>query len=85
MPESTTEASTPEFRMLNPVIVESEPVEQGRSLVVGIGINKYTHWRTLNNAVQDALGMQQTLIDKLGFTAPIAPSIDSAAKLCCMT
>ena len=74
-----TEVSIPEFRTLNPVVVEPEPVEQGRSLVVLIGINKYTHWRTLNNAVQDALGMQQILIDKLGFTAPIAPLIDDAA------
>jgi hypothetical protein len=37
------------------VIIEPEPVEQGRSLVVVIGIDKYTHWQTLNNAVQDAL------------------------------
>ena len=66
-------------RILNPLVVEPELVEQGRSLVVVIGIDKYTHWRTLNNAVQDALGMQQTLIDKLGFTAPIAPLIDGAA------
>ena len=85
MAELTTEASTPEFRTINPVVVEHELVKQGRSRVVVIGINKYTHWRTLNNAVQDALGLQQTLIDKLRFTAPIAPSIDSAAKLCCMT
>ena len=79
MIELITEAPTSEFRTLNPVAVEPKLVEQGRSLVVVIGINKYTHWRTLNNAVQDALGMQQTLIDKLGFTAPIAPLTDDAA------
>ncbi|WP_058998555.1 caspase family protein [Leptolyngbya sp. NIES-2104] len=74
-----SEISTSEFRTLNPVKVEPEPVKQGRSLVVVIGINTYAHWRTLNNAVQDALGLQQALIDKLGFTAPIAPLIDAAA------
>jgi len=79
MIELITESPTSESRTLNPVVVEPELVEQGRSLVVVIGIDKYTHWRTLNNAVQDALGMQQTLIDKLGFTAPIAPLIDGAA------
>ncbi|MBW4659777.1 MAG: caspase family protein [Drouetiella hepatica Uher 2000/2452] len=79
MTESTIEASTSKFRTLTPVVIEPEPVKQGRSVVVVIGIDKYTHWRTLNNAVQDALGFQQTLIEKLGFTAPIAPLIDVAA------
>jgi uncharacterized caspase-like protein len=59
--------------------VESEPVKQGRSLVVTIGINEYVHWQKLNNAVQDAIGLQQTLIDKLGFSAPIPPLLDEAA------
>ena len=59
--------------------VESEPVKQGRSLVVTIGINKYVHWQELNNAVQDAIGLQQTLIDKLGFSAPIPPLLNEAA------
>jgi hypothetical protein len=79
MTEPSNEASTLEFRTLNPVVIEPGPVKQGRSLVVVIGIDEYTHWRTLNNAVQDALGLEQTLIDKLGFTAPIAPLIDGAA------
>jgi hypothetical protein len=59
--------------------VESEPVKQGRSLVVTIGINEYVHWQKLNNAVQDAIGLQQTLIDKLGFSAPIPPLLNEAA------
>jgi len=59
--------------------VESEPVKQGRLLVVTIGIDKYVHWQELNNAVQDAIGLQQTLIDKLGFSAPIPPLLDEAA------
>jgi hypothetical protein len=59
--------------------VESEPVKQGRSLVVTIGINKYVHWQELKNAKQDAVGFQHTLIDKLGFLAPIPPLLDSAA------
>ncbi len=59
--------------------VESEPVKQGRSLVVTIGINEYVHWQKLKNAVQDAIGLQQTLIDKLGFSAPIPPLLNEAA------
>ncbi|MCC3473793.1 MULTISPECIES: GUN4 domain-containing protein [unclassified Microcoleus] len=59
--------------------VEFEPVNQGRSLVVTIGINEYVHWQKLKNAVQDAIGLQQTLIDKLGFSAPIPPLLNEAA------
>src|SRR4028119_107510 len=59
--------------------VESEPVKQGRALVVTIGINKYVHWQELKNAVPDAIGLQQTLIDKLGFSAPIPPLLNEAA------
>jgi hypothetical protein len=59
--------------------VEFEPVKQGRALVVTIGINEYVHWQKLKNAVEDARGLQQTLIDKLGFSAPIRPLINEAA------
>lgn len=61
------------------VEVQFEPVKQGRSLVVVIGINEYIQWQKLKNAVQDAVGFQQTLIDKLGFSAPIPPLLDSTA------
>ena len=74
-----SEISNLENRTLNPVISKPEPVEQGRLLVVVIGINEYVHWRKLNNAVQDAIGLQQTLIDKLGFSAPIQPLLNEAA------
>ncbi|GAA6618168.1 hypothetical protein [Scytonema sp. NUACC26] len=50
------------------VEVKFEPIKQGRSLVVVIGINEYVHWQKLKNAVQDAIGLQQTLIDKLRFS-----------------
>lgn len=61
------------------VEVEFEPVKQGRSLVVVIGIDEYVHWQKLKNAVRDAIGLQQALIDKLGFSAPIAPLFNEAA------
>lgn len=59
--------------------VESEPVKQGRSLVVTIGIYEYVHWQKLKNAVPDVIGLQQMLIDKLGFSAPIPPLLNEAA------
>lgn len=74
-----TEKVTNLQRKLLPVEVETEAVKQGRSLVVVIGINEYAHWQKLKNAVQDAIGFQQALIEKLGFLAPIPPLIDSAA------
>ena len=74
-----TDAVTHLQRKLLPVEVEIESVKQGRSLIVTIGINDYANWQKLKNAVQDAIGFQQALIDKLGFLAPIPPLIDSAA------
>ncbi|MEH2253158.1 caspase family protein [Nostoc sp.] len=81
MTNSTNENSDLE-RKLVAVVTEIEPVQQGRSLVVVIGINEYVHWQKLKNAVQDAIGLQQTLINKLGFSAPISPlSNEAATKL----
>lgn len=77
------QTTEPLARKLTPIeaeiAVESAPVQQGRSLVVTIGINNYVHWQKLKNAVQDAIGFQQTLIDKLGFLAPIPPLLDANA------
>jgi hypothetical protein len=78
MTEQTNGTSNLE-RSAVPVLTELEPVKQGRSLVVTIGINEYVHWQKLKNAVQDAIGLQQTLIDKLGFSAPIPPLLNEAA------
>ena len=50
-----------------------ETFEQGRLLVSVIGIDEYQNWQTLKNAVNDAVGFQQTLISKLGFTALVKP------------
>jgi hypothetical protein len=66
-------------RKLVPFKTEIADVPSGRSLIVTIGINNYTNWQKLKNAVQDAVGFQQTLIDKLGFLAPIPPLIERAA------
>ena len=74
-----TEAITHLQRKLLPVEVETKNVEQGRSLIVTIGINDYANWQKLKNAVQDAVGFQQALVEKLGFQAPISPLTDSAA------
>ena len=79
MTEPITETSDSEYRKLNAVLTEPESVVQGRSLVVVIGINKYVHQQELKNAVPDAIGLQQTLIDKLGFSAPIPPLLNEAA------
>jgi hypothetical protein len=72
-------------RKLVPMNIEIEPVAQGRSLVAVIGINEYAHWKKLKNAVQDAVGFQQTLIDKLGFSAPIPPLLNEDATKTAIT
>lgn len=77
MPEQVDE--TPLKRKLTPIDSEISDVPVGRFIVVVIGINDYANWQKLKNAVQDAIGFQQTLIDKLGFLAPIPPLLDQAA------
>lgn len=79
MTDQINETDSPEYRKLIPVSTEIESVEQGRSLVVVIGVNEYVHQPKLKNAVQDAKGIQQILCDKLGFSAPIPPLLNEAA------
>ncbi|MEM9273887.1 MAG: caspase family protein [Cyanobacteria bacterium P01_F01_bin.143] len=62
-----------------PVVATEESVNQGKSIIVSIGIDKYENWQQLNNGVNDALGFQQVMVDKLGFTAPIEPLINENA------
>jgi predicted ATPase/Tfp pilus assembly protein PilF len=49
-------------------------VDQGRSVVVTIGINDYQHWPRLRNAVNDAKGIQTLFTETLGAVAPF-PSL----------
>lgn len=64
---------------------EVEAVEQGRLLVVVIGIDKYKNWQSLRNAVNDAFGFQQILINKLGFSTLIAPLENETATKAAIT
>ncbi|MEB3357602.1 MAG: caspase family protein [Synechococcales bacterium] len=66
-------------RKLVPLEVEAEPQQSGRSLVVAIGINDYAHWPKLKNAVPDAAGFQQILVEQFGFLAPMPPLLEGAA------
>lgn len=66
-------------RKLTPVTTTEESVNQGKSIIVAIGINEYANWQKLQNGVSDALGFQQVMVDKLGFTAPIEPLINERA------
>ena len=51
----------------------------GRLVLVTIGIDNYQHWQQLSNAVSDAVGMQRALVEKAGFTLPVAPLINEQA------
>ncbi|MBD2080628.1 caspase family protein [Leptolyngbya sp. FACHB-17] len=77
MPEQVDETSLK--RKLTPIDSKISDVPMGRFIVVVVGINDYANWQKLKNAVQDAIGFQQALIDKLGFLAPIPPLINGAA------
>lgn len=51
----------------------------GRLVLAVIGIDDYKHWQTLDNAVSDAVGFQQALVEKAGFTVPIEPLLNADA------
>ena len=52
---------------------------QGRNLLVVIGIDAYTYWPKLRNAVSDALGVQKLFVEKLGFTMLFPPLLNADA------
>lgn len=81
-PELSNESVQQKYRVLNSVarVVSSSPSKQGNSIIATIGINKYQYWPQLTNAVNDAIGFQQVLVDKLGFAAPIDPLLEEQAN-----
>ncbi len=58
---------------------ETEPAAQGRNVIAVIGIDAYTHWPKLKNAVNDALGVQKLFVEKLGFVMPFPPLLNADA------
>ncbi len=55
------------------------PLATGRNLIVTIGIDDYTGWRKLHNAVADARGVRDLFVDRLSYTEPIKPLINADA------
>lgn len=68
-----------DFRHLITKETKKVLTQQGRNIVVVIGINEYIYWQRLHNAVNDALGIYKLFVDKLGFMAPIAPLLNGEA------
>lgn len=54
-------------------------IENGRSVLVVIGIDDYRHWQKLRNPVSDAEGVHHVLMEKFGFVNPIPPLLNQAA------
>jgi uncharacterized caspase-like protein len=54
------------------------PGPAGRHVMVAIGIDRYRHWRPLNNAVGDAVGAAAVLRE-LGFEPVVPPLLDDQA------
>jgi uncharacterized caspase-like protein len=57
----------------------SDSRDQGKSVIVVIGIDDYTNWKKLHTAVSDAQGVQAVLVEKFGFTTPIPPLLNKDA------
>ncbi len=55
------------------------PLATGRNLIVTIGIDDYTGWRKLHNAVADARGVRDLFVDRLSYAEPIKPLINADA------
>lgn len=69
-------------RSVEPILdAETEPQVQGRNLIAVIGIDMYTSWPKLHNAVNDALGVQKLFVEKLGFVMPFPPLLNADATL----
>ncbi len=51
----------------------------GRYVVAVIGIDNYKYWPKLDNAVQDAVGTAELLVDKFGFTELVPPLLNESA------
>jgi len=51
---------------------------RGRKLIATIGIDRYQHWRPLDNAVRDATGASQLFLE-LGFVDVLPPLLDEQA------
>ncbi len=63
-----------------PLYVEEEPAwEQGRRLVAVIGIDTYTGWPVLRNAVNDATRFSQVMTEEFGFESSFEPLLKSEA------
>jgi hypothetical protein len=58
---------------------EGRDSSTGRLLLAVIGIDDYSHWPKLDNAVSDALAIQKALEEKAGFTVPIEPLLNRQA------
>ena len=46
---------------------ELAPVHKGRAVVAVIGVNDYSDWPRLDNALPDAMGIHEILVDGFGF------------------
>lgn len=72
-------ADTDETRGATPLPEPATAAPTGRAVVVTIGIDQYTHWRKLDNAVSDAVGFHEILTEKFGFEAPVPPLLNEKA------
>lgn len=79
VPSLRLAAQNPEKPRGVTVADENQDPTTGRLLLAVIGIDDYAHWPKLDNAVSDALGLQQALVDKAGFTVPIQPLLNDRA------
>lgn len=51
----------------------------GRNIITVIGIDAYEHWRTLEEAVNDAAKVRDLFIERFGFEEPIEPIFNELA------
>jgi len=51
---------------------------QGRKIITVVGVDNYTYWSKLQNAVGDAQGVHKLFTEKFGFESPLEPLLNEA-------
>ena len=67
---------------LNRELKNSPKTEQaaplGRKIITVVGVDNYTYWPKLRNAVSDALGVHKLFTEKFGFESPLEQLLNEA-------
>jgi len=77
LPDLQAQEGVRGVRRANALVSE---VEEGKNYLLAIGIDQYSKWLKLGNAVNDAEGMVELLTQSFGFETPVEPLYNEKAS-----